>query len=604
MTATLNGHTVEALLAQLQGVTQHGDKWQACCPGHDDSTASLSVSRGNNGGIVAFCHAGCPIDAILSPIGWTVSDLSPPRELWEGNGAGRQIVATYDYSDENRALLYQAVRYEPKDFRQRRPDGHGGWIHDTKGVRRVLYRLPELLKADLKQPVYIVEGEKDVDRLRSLGLVATCNVGGASKGKCKWLKEYTPVFPGRDVVIIPDNDEPGREHAQKIAESLKAVAHRVCVIELPDLPEHGDVSDWLNAGGDAAKLLTIVNAQVVDNSAFPAIESFTLAELRTRFPTLQRPVIDGLLRHGETANVIANPKVGKSWLAYNLGICVNMGRPWLDRFNTEPGRVLIVDNELHPETIAHRIPIVGDAMGIPYGDYATGIDVWPLRGRLRSLLELAVEFKRIERGYYTLIIFDAKYRFSTNGASENDNAAETQVYNLLDQIAADTNAALALIHHASKGGQSEKRTTDVGAGAGAQSRAADCHLIIREHEEDGLAVLDAAVRSFPPVEPMAIRWEFPLWVPDEWADAGKLKGKLNANEQKQKQRDKEGCDTIISALLAGPATARELRPRTAIGKDRLQRLLDRLEFDSQITAEEIDNRGNKCKQYSVTKSEE
>src|SRR5690606_38037062 len=146
--------------------------------------------------------------------------------------------------------------------------------------------------------------------------------------------------------------------------------------------------------------------------------------------------------------------------------------------------------------------------------------------------DIAMDFESIAAGEFGCIIFDAKYRFG-NGVSENDNAAESQFYNLVDQIAANTGAAVVLVHHTSKGSQSDKRTTDVGAGAGAQSRAADCHLVLREHEEEGVVVLDAVVRSFPPVEPLALRWQFPLWQPADDIDPGKLKGRLTAQEQRQ-----------------------------------------------------------------------
>lgn len=306
-----------------------------------------------------------------------------------------------------------------------------------------------------------------------------------------------------------------------------------------------------------------------------------------------------LLLRDDARRLIAPPKFGKSWLVYGLAIAVNTGRHWLDRFDTRPGRVLIIDNELHPATIAHRIPIVGDAMGIHYSDYSTGIDVWALRGNLRSLAELADDIEAIEPGYYKLIIYDAKYRFALDGVSENDNAAEARNYNLLDQFGAHTLAAQTVIHHSTKGGQGEKRVVDVGAGAGSQSRAADCHVVLREHEDDGLAVLDAAVRSFPPLEPVALRWEFPLWVPDEYADAGKLKGKLSAKDERQKDKDREGCLQIASALRQGEASQSVIRDRTGISKDRSDRLLRILISENQVEAREDVIRNNRTKIYSL-----
>src|SRR5882672_7763875 len=112
-----------------------------------------------------------------------------------------RIVKTYDYRDERGELLFQAVRYEPKEFRQRRPDGNGGWIDNLQGVRRVLYRLPELIHSDLKQFVYVCEGEKDCDNLAAIGLTATTSPMGAEK----WRPEYSEHLRGRYVVILPDN---------------------------------------------------------------------------------------------------------------------------------------------------------------------------------------------------------------------------------------------------------------------------------------------------------------------------------------------------------------------------------------------------------------
>ena len=144
------------------------------------------------------------------------------------NGAGQRIVDTYDYVDEARELLYQVCRTDPKGFFQRRPDGAGGWINNLNGTRRVLYRLPELLAAGPADPVFVVEGEKDVDRLRGLGLVATCNAAGAGK----WRPEYAEALRGRRVVVLPDADDPGRAHAEAVAHSLHGVAASVKVVEL------------------------------------------------------------------------------------------------------------------------------------------------------------------------------------------------------------------------------------------------------------------------------------------------------------------------------------------------------------------------------------
>lgn len=209
----------------------------------------------------------------------------------------------------------------------------------------------------------------------------------------------------------------------------------------------------------------------------------------------------------------------------------------------------------------------------------------------------------MKAGDYKLIIFDAKYRFASIGVSENDNAAETLIYNTLDQIAAETRAAVVVVHHASKGSQSDKRVTDVGAGAGAQSRAADCHMILREHEEQGVYVLDAAVRSFPPVKPMALRWQFPVWVRDEWSDASKLKGRLSGTDQRQQAKDKEGRDSILAALLGGPMTVNDICKKAAMGKGRFNRLIGQLEDEGHVHTTTTKVAHNDAVLYHLTKEE-
>lgn len=165
----------------------------------------------------------------------------------------RKIVATYDYVDENGALIFQVVRYEPKSFAQRRPDGKGGWLYNLDGVQRVLYRLPDVLKAKERgETIFITEGEKDTESLRALGLTATTNPHGANK----WRDEYSETLRGAHVVIIPDKDEPGRRHAEQIAKSLYGKAASVKIAELPGAGK--DVSDWLAAGYTREDLESLV----------------------------------------------------------------------------------------------------------------------------------------------------------------------------------------------------------------------------------------------------------------------------------------------------------------------------------------------------------
>lgn len=255
----------------------------------------------------------------------------------------------------------------------------------------------------------------------------------------------------------------------------------------------------------------------------PPLVPVSLADLMTCYPDLRRPVIHGLLRRGETMNVISAPKIGKSWLVTDLALAVATGRPWLDTFTTEPGDVLIIDNELHGETSANRIPKVAAARQIDLGDVGGRVFVQNLRGHWQDIFSLGPYFRALEPGRFRVIVLDAMYRFMPKEMDENDNGTMANVYNAIDRYADLLGCCFVLIHHTSKGNQSGKAITDVGAGAGSQSRATDTHLVLRPHEEDDVVVLEAAVRSWPPVMPRCLRWAFPVWTPADDLDPTQLR---------------------------------------------------------------------------------
>jgi hypothetical protein len=186
-----------------------------------------------------------------------------PNPKPNGNGAGKgkrfNIVARYPYRAANGQLAFEVVRLAPKDFRQRRPGPNGKWIWKLDSVERVPYQLPELIAADPEAFVFIPEGEKDVNVLNAAKLVATTNPGGASKNG-KWRPSYNQYLRGRHVVVLPDNDEVGRDHAADIAGNLDPIAASVRILKLPGLPPKGDVSDWLAAGNSAAQLVQLAEA--------------------------------------------------------------------------------------------------------------------------------------------------------------------------------------------------------------------------------------------------------------------------------------------------------------------------------------------------------
>ena len=218
-------------------------------------------------------------------IAWLQDRGHIPKEA-----SGKRQVAWYDYQTASGELLFQVVRFEPKDFRQRRPDGSGDWIWKMGGLQLVPYRLPEVVRAiGERRTVYIAEGEKGVQALESIGLTGTCSPGGAGK----WKSHYNSTFVGADVVVLPDNDPqkvdrdgkpmwhpdgrpvlPGQDHAVDVARNLSGTASKVRVVMLPGLPLKGDVADWIAAGGSAETMVDLAaGVPVFDAAANPKPKS-------------------------------------------------------------------------------------------------------------------------------------------------------------------------------------------------------------------------------------------------------------------------------------------------------------------------------------------
>lgn len=243
--------SLDEILLALQGVQKAGAGYKARCPAHDDRTASLSVTRGERGHILLKCFAGCAYLDIIAALGFTSPQLSAPKS------PAKSLIATYDYKDAAGVLRYQVCRFAPKDFRQRQPDGHGGWIWNMRGIARLPYRLNELVG---HHTIYIAEGEKDVDALWSVGCAATTNVGGAGKWRDADSDALKALGVAR-VILLPDNDDPGRDHMTAVARSVKAAGLAVVLVALPGLKPKGDVSAWFASGHTRADLDAIVGSK-------------------------------------------------------------------------------------------------------------------------------------------------------------------------------------------------------------------------------------------------------------------------------------------------------------------------------------------------------
>jgi putative DNA primase/helicase len=238
--------SASSIANELHG-RKSGSGWIARCPAHDDRNPSLSL-READGKILVRCHAGCDQRAVVAAL--KSRGLWPEKERRERG----TIEDAYDYSDENGDLLYQIVRLKPKRFLQRYPNGRGGWVWKKFG-RQVLYRMREVVEAPI---VFVVEGEKDVETLRSYGFVATTNAGGA---EAPWLPEFTEALRGREVILIPDNDQPGRKRVVTIARALLGKVARLVVLELEGGAK--DVTEWFDQGHSELELIANLEAKEV-----------------------------------------------------------------------------------------------------------------------------------------------------------------------------------------------------------------------------------------------------------------------------------------------------------------------------------------------------
>lgn len=291
---------------------------------------------------------------------WIEGECRCGKTHGSAKSSGSTIAAEYDYRDEAGAVLFQVVRKVPKDFPQRHKDASGEWAWNMDGVRRVLYRLPELLSADPEEVVFIVEGEKDADRLASVRLVATTNPGGV----LKWRSAYSEHLKGRLVVILPDNDEKGREHAADVRQRLEGIAKSVLVLELPGLPPKGDVSDWLDAGHTDKELLQLVvlaptpkdkpaeEPQAAPEKVFRVLSFGAFEDLVLPEPKL---LLHPWLHDEETVLLFAPRGVGKTLVSFGgIAAAVASGGSFLAWRAPEPRRVLYVDGELPERKLQGR----------------------------------------------------------------------------------------------------------------------------------------------------------------------------------------------------------------------------------------------------------
>jgi putative DNA primase/helicase len=539
-----------------------GNGWMARCPAHNDGRPSLKLDEKSDGTVLLRCFADCTTESICAALGLRLQDLFPPHEprphtngRMNGHGASR-VVATYDYRDESGALLYQVLRKEPKDFPVRRPgaDG-GGWIYNLEGIRRVPYRLPDVLASHRASPVFIVEGEKDVDRLWAEGLVATCNPGGAGK----WRSEYCASLSGRNVIILPDNDEAGERHARAVAHSLWGTARRIKYVALPDVPPKGDVSDWLDAGNTVEQLISLAShtpdlEQAQDEAGEPA-QADAPAKFKCMADVMPESVDwlwEGFLARGKFGLWEGDPGIGKTFALLAAGTAITRGwkLPGMDTA-PEPSNVMLLTLE---DDLADTIRPRLDHMGADVSRFFAFDEMLQFDGP--GITELSAEMARIKP---SLLIVDPIMAYIP---SKTDIYKPNQIRTIttpLRLLAKEHNCAIVGIRHLTKG----QKDRAIYRGAGGMDFVGASRLVVlvgMDPDKSGQRAI-VQTKSNLGSAPLSVNFTLDADGTFLWAGAGYVSAErilaTPAGEEEQSALE-EAADFLRACLTPYPRKTKEV----------------------------------------------
>lgn len=455
-----------------------------------------------------------------------------------------KIVKTYDYTDADGTLLYQVCRLEPKSFRQRRPDAKGGWIWEV-GERRVLYRLPELVKYP-DATTFVCEGEKDADRLAQYEFCATTVASG------KWTEECVQVLASRDIIIFEDNDNAGRKRSSEAAALLHGVASTVRIVSLPGLPEHGDVSDWLDAGSKPDELIEVCfaaplwdPAQAVAENAPAATPRATKDLLKAPEPPPEVPLqfINVTAWHGQSVpdrewcvlnripmrNVTlfsGEGAIGKSIVSLQLAVAHVLGRYWLGTM-PEIGPVVAIACEDDANELHRRLSLILNHYEATFADLKdlhllslAGQDALLAAPDKNGLIKPTPLFEQLNVAACDirpkLLILDNSADIF--GGSENDRAQVRQFIGMLRGLAIAADAGVLLTSHPSLTGMNSGTGL---SGSTAWNASVRSRLYMKrattekdEEPDPNLRVIEVMKANYGPVgETITVSWKDGVFVP-------------------------------------------------------------------------------------------
>ncbi len=428
------------------------------CPFHDDKSPSLSINLKTGvyncfgcerkGNIFKFYQQKHRVDDYKTISALTkflkVNDTGPQK-----NGKAETY---YDYLDQDEQIRMRVCRSGNKKFRQCSPDGNGGWARTIRGVERIPYNLPKVIKADT---VFIVEGEKDADNLSEIDITASCNPMGAGK----WKKSYNQYFEGKHIIVLPDNDNEGRKHAEQVANSLYKTAKSVKVVELPGLPEKGDVSDWLDSGNTKEQLWDLIgntdkwtpDTNLPTPKSDQALTCISITDLlKAEYPSLEGIIDRGILPEGGGLIIAGESEAGKSLITMEWAIRLSIRDDILGGLFPVPKsrKVIIFQNENPLPQVQNRIEKMLPGLKITnppnklfFADTEFQYDL--LNNKCVEEMIRAIEDCGAE-----VFIIDPLSSF--HSVNENDNSMMRSVLDKITYISRKTGAASIVLHHFGK----------------------------------------------------------------------------------------------------------------------------------------------------------
>jgi 5S rRNA maturation endonuclease (ribonuclease M5) len=441
-----------------KSVKKSGSGYVGCCPAHDDSSPSLSLCEGDEGKLLINCFTGCSAENICGSLGIAIADLFPERIA--GNAPRKRI--EHPYRDEEERVLFTKIRIEPgfdgkdKSFYWERDDKNGNVVRNLSGCRKVLYQLPTLLKGIAeKQTIFLVEGEKDADKLLGYGLVAT-----TAPESLKWPDEFSEVLKDADIVILYDMDKTGWERRDLLCKKLCGRVKRLRVVKLPGLEyqdSHGkDVSDWLTLGNTTQQLIEIV-AQTPDYTV-PQQSGKIRAVTVNEFLNMQLPKREMLLAPFLPSQglglLYAKRGVGKTHVALGIACAVATGGIFLKWQAPRPRKVLYIDGEMPAAAMQERLLRISvtEDLKLPDPSFFRLITPDLQDGAMPDLAtrEGRHELMDLMKESELIIIDNISTLFRSGDENEADSWQPVQDWALeLRRLG----KSVLFIHHAAKGGQ-------------------------------------------------------------------------------------------------------------------------------------------------------